>query len=308
MATVLFKDRVFGDYLTDTFQFFRERKKHFFGLFFKFAFPAILLALVLIFGYSYEYNSFMFSNNILVNKPNIIDASSMLILRIVGYLFGVFLLSIFIFSFPIIYFKIYERNPDELFGMPEVWAEWKLRWKRIVSFYLISIVTLFPLMGILIGLNILLIFILIGLPLLMVTIPMMILLFYQIMLMYVCEEYTFSTSFGEGIQVVKRQFWPLVGATLIMMIVQYMVQMIFSIIPMLYGFFKLFTSLKDGSQEGMEAVAMSTTISTMLSMLASFFVFNIIYTQQLLMHYSYRESTESKSTYEALDELGKTDA
>jgi len=176
MATVLFKDRAFGDYLTDTFQFFRERKKHFFGLFFKFAFPAILLALVFIFGYSYEYNSFVFTGNGFINKPNLFDGTPFFVLRIFAYLFGAFVLSVYIFSFPIIYFKIYEKKPEELFGMPEVWAEWKVRWKRIVGFYLISIVTLFPLMGIVIGLNILLIFILIGVPLLLVTIPMLIVL------------------------------------------------------------------------------------------------------------------------------------
>ena len=137
----LFKKRDFGDYVSDTFQFFRQTGKHYLKNYFTIC--GILLMVLAIFTYFlfqvyFDFflnvgrinNNFQFIQSYAENNVPIIIIGALLI-----FLFIV-LLSMLTYSVPVIYMDLYEKNNGNNFDTTAILAKFKADFGRILIFFL----------------------------------------------------------------------------------------------------------------------------------------------------------------------------
>jgi len=311
----LFKSRGFGDYITDVFDFFRRQGKHFLGLYTTLCLPVLMGVLLLFYLYYTQNQAFQlkgmqagdglsefkwYSGYSFIAQEYL--GQSWLYLGLFVVLFVLFVaFSIFLQAFPIFYFQLYERR-DSAFGIRDIWHMWCEKWPRFVGFYLKALVAVVPLLMLVLLANIALMFVIVGIPLLLIVLPSVFVWLYQALLCYVVDRLSFRTSLYMGFRVLKRQFWPLIGAVLVLYLILYILQIIFSGIPMAIGIFEMFSARQGSIPTEMPwTMTLGVLISTLVGLLGN----NLLLAQQSLMYYSYRETTENHSSYDAIDQIGQ---
>ena len=147
----LFKKRDFGEYISDTFQFFKQTGKHYFKSYFTIS-GGLLLVLVFVSYFLFQvYFDFFLNLNSTTNNVNLLknftqnNSVSILFIGFLIFLFFI-LLSILNYSIPVIYLQLYEERKGNNFETSDILKVFKANFGRIVIFFLGLIFLITPLL------------------------------------------------------------------------------------------------------------------------------------------------------------------
>ena len=152
----LFKNRDFGDYVSDTFQFFKLTGKHFMKIYFTISGIPLLIMMVLSYFLFTVYLDFFKSS---LNGQNIDGFETIMtdnfafiiILAIFLFLFLIFM-SMLSYSIPVIYLDLYQKNKGNNFSVGDVVSVLKSNFGRMLVFFIASIFVITPILFIVFGL------------------------------------------------------------------------------------------------------------------------------------------------------------
>ncbi|OYQ33013.1 hypothetical protein CHU92_13920 [Flavobacterium cyanobacteriorum] len=304
----LFKTRNFSDIFNDTFGFIKITGKNYFKNYVLVNSPFLLVLIVL--GYftgkvffdaalsgfgtagSQRIIEDFFSNNLTFFITSIIG---------IGLLF--IIIAMINYSYPVIYMRLYEDNNEPT--TTQIVQELKKSISKIILFALLWFISFLPVF-ILVGFVCVFLFVLIiGIPfafiILAAVFSWMTLSFYH----YLNSGEGYFTSFGKGLTIVSSKFWTHAGSTVIFAIIIYIVQLVISLIPHIFGMASIFTDTEGQTQEEvlsfMGIVALITFIITTIS---NYVLGNLIYINQGMIYYSYREENENHSAKSEIDLIG----
>lgn len=307
----LYKKRNFNAIFNDTFAFFKAQGKNYFRNYFIINGGLLLVLAVLIYFIGDVFFKGLFTG---MTNPESRDLLDSYFGNNTGYFISagilIFLLVIFIslinYSFPLIYLKLLETNKQPDSG--EIYRVMKAKLGRVIIFSLLSLITFIPIAMILGGVCILLIMIIIGIPLIFIAIPAfmcwMFLSFYD----YINNNTGFFTAMGNGFNMLFKNFWGHMGATLLFYIMLYILQSILSFIPYFVGFaFMIFDA--DGAaleQDQLSTVGILLLITFIFSILLSYIFGNITVINQGMIFYSCMEEQSNHSLHSEIDQIGTT--
>lgn len=310
---ILFKKRNFSELLSDTFNFFKLEGKHFFKNYFivNGIFLLLLIALsYLLFqvyfdavkaAFSPGANPDYFANELMNNIGFIVTG---------GIFFGILMLFVTFlnFAYPVIYLKLYEKNNGTAFETKEIVQELKSKFGKIFLFFLLSLVTILPLIIILFFILILLSFVLIGIPLLFITFPLLFSLMSLSLYHYLNHNEGFFSAIGKAFSQVFKHFWLVLGSTIIMYIIVQAVMTVISMVPYFIGMISIFSSVEENNmnnpQEAFSAIGILMTIVFIITILANYIFHNLLMINQGMIYYSIREKIEHKSSFSDIDSIG----
>ena len=153
--------------------------------------------------------------------------------------------------------------------------------------------------------NVLLCFIIIGIPLLFVMFPAMLSFVQLTFFYYMNSDQGFFTAISDAYDTVKNQLWHIVGTTAVMMIIIQIVSTIFTMIPYVFGMASMFTTLESGdSEEAFSIISMMMSIVMVISIIVSFIFNNLLLVNQGMIYYSHIENSESSFYVDSLDLIG----
>ena len=314
----LFKKRSTGDLINDSIAFFKLHGKHYFKSYF--TINGIILALLVIAIYFVGKVYFEFITTLTSNAGNNVNPESIFrsyfqsnlpifIAVFIGMIVLVILSSMINFAYPVIYLDLYHNKRGTNFDTKDILQALKANAGKIIKFVIGTLFTIMPLMMIAFFINILLCFILIGIPLLFIVMPAFIcwvsLSFYT----YITEDVRFFTALGEGFDLLKQNFWPTIGATLIVTILIQIIQGVLTMIPYAFMMGSMFTTLKDNPDpaqmtEFMSTFSIAMTFVMVVSTVVSYIFQNLQLINQGLIYYSLREANEENTTHSAIDLIG----
>ncbi|UPQ78532.1 hypothetical protein M0M57_12995 [Flavobacterium azooxidireducens] len=306
----LFKKRNFSDYISDTFTFFKVTGKHFFKNYFIINGTLLILLMVLTYFVFKVYFEMMFAN-IGVDAPNFLEDYFN---NNIGLIIGVFLMFFFLllfvslinYSFPVLYMNLYEKHKGSNFESKEIVAELKSKFGKIITFFLVMILLSLTAGLIIMGLLFALMFIVIGFFLALIVFPAMLALVQLSFYEYMNAEIGVFDALGKGFEKLKQNFWPIVGSTLVMYVIIYIVMLIFTMVPYIIGVASLFTNIENqGSQEEtLSFVSIMMVLFMCLSILFTYILNNLLLVNNGIIYYSLREQNENKNTLSDIDLIG----
>jgi hypothetical protein len=307
----LFKNRDFGDYISDTFGFFRQTGKHFMKIYFTINGIPLMIMMVLSYFLFQVYFDFLktsmsgqdfggFESMMTENLPVII------LLAIFIFLFLIFM-SMLNYTVPVIYLDLYDKKKGNDFSVSDVVSVLKSNFGKMLIFFIASLFVITPIAFIIFALLILLCFIIIGFPLLLFAIPT----FFSWIALSYYEYINFNKGYFEslsnGFSKMKSQYFPIVGSLMVIYIIVQVATTIFTMIPYLFGMVSMFTSLEQnpGSSEGLGTFGIMMAIVMVISILMSYILNNLMLVNQGLAHYSRRENDENISSQDSIDLIGR---
>jgi hypothetical protein len=306
----LFKKRNFGDYISDTFTFFKVTGKHFFKNYFIINGTLLIMLMVLSYFVFKVYFEMIFAN-IGSSAPNFLeDYFNNNIGLIVGVFLVFFLLIMFIslinYAFPVIYMNLYDRKKGSDFETKEIIAELKSKFGKIVVFFLVIFLLSITAGLIIMGLIIALMFVLIGFVLAIIFVPAILALVQLSFYEYMNSEIGVFDALGKGFKKLKQNFWPIVGSTVVMYFIIQIVVSIFSLVPYIIGIASMFTSLDNGNsqEETLSFVSIMMVLFMCLTLLFSYILNNLLVVNNGIIYYSLREQNENKNTINDIDLIG----
>ncbi len=309
----LYKKRNFSDYISDTFMFFRHKGKHFFKLYFTINGGLLLVASTLIYFIFKVYFEFMFSSfsTGTVQQSNSMESliegnsATIITLAILGFFLLLFI-SLLQFAFPVIYLDLLDKTQGENFGVSAIFRNLKKNAFKLIKFIIGSIFILFPILAIIMTLNILLCIIIIGIPLLLITIPAMLAWVHLVFFHYITGEERFVTAISTAFYNLKQQFWQIVLSTLVVMIIIQIVLTIFTMIPYIFGVASIYTNPQGitNQEESFSILTIMMTSIMIISFIANYILNNLILINQGLIYYSLKEHNENISSNNSIDLIG----
>ncbi|UPT69748.1 MAG: hypothetical protein M0D53_11355 [Flavobacterium sp. JAD_PAG50586_2] len=307
----LFKQRDFGEYISETFQFFRQTGKHYLKNYFTICGILLMLLSVLTYFLFQVYFDFFLNvgriNNNLDFVQNFAENNSVLIVLGGVFIFlFIVLLSMLTYSIPVIYMDLYAKKSGSNFGTKEILLKFKAEFGRILLFFLGLIFIVTPFLMIIFVLLVLLCFILIGIPLLLFAIPTAVswisLSFYE----YLNHKKNFFSALGAGFGHVKAQYFPNIGSLMVMYMIVQIGMSVFTIFPYAFGMASIVTSSQNDAapEDSLSTVKIMLTIVMVVSMLMSYILNNLLLVHQGLVYYSSIENNENISSKDSIDLIG----
>ncbi len=318
-----YKKRDFSSFISDTFLFFKEYGKNYFknytiinGLI------IILLLALIVFGFG-EIFSQMFTmdsadqtryferyfeeNNVILILVSILILILYLVLMLFSYLF------------PVLYMKRVSETGAKSITMDQILADIKSQVSRFILFALGMMFIITPLIGIVLGVSVMLIFIIIGIPLLFILLPAIINVIQFLLYDYFHTKKGFFASLSYAIRAQfsyqngadKSPFWKYWAATTVMYMVIQVIISVFTMIPM----FMMMGSAIAGAQSGkIQANPFEGTMGWMvfaiyaISILASIILSNFLYVNSGFMYYDSRIDLHRSVSLSEIDRIGTRDA
>ncbi len=313
----LFKQRNFSDYISDTIAFFKTFGKHYFKNYFIINGIFLMILVVLIYFVSKIYMEFIFSmsnpNRGINNSSYLVDYFNNNTILFIGTVILFFLLTIFIsilsYAYPVIYIQFIEKTNNTEFTSSDIINELKQNIGRLIVFFLGLTFIVTPIMVIVITINVLLCFIIIGIPLFFIVIPMLMswiaLSFYE----YMIKKVGFFEALGIGFNLMRLEFWNTIGTTLVMLFLIQIIQGIITLIPYIIGLFLLFVTGDSMSENGNQAdrlngVSILFSAVMVVSIVLSYTFHNFQFINQGLIYYSLREESENNTSKSQIDLIG----
>ncbi|WP_396193934.1 hypothetical protein [Flavobacterium sp.] len=307
----LFKRRNFGDYVSDTFVFFKENGKHYLKNYFTISGPMLLILVAASYFLFQVYFDFFLktdpnSNNSEYLESYLTNNIPLVVLVALGLFLFMIFLSMLNYSLPVIYFDLYEKNNGKNFGTKEILSRFKAHFGKILVFFLATVFLITPVLIAVFALLILLCFVIIGIPLLLFAIPTafswVTLSFYE----YLNTDKGVFQSYGAGFKHLTKQYFPIVGSCMVIYLIIQVAMTIFSMIPYMLGLISVFTSTQDGFQENnaQSGVALVLTVVMVFSLLMSYILNNLLLINQGVIFYSRQEFDENKSADFSIDLIG----
>jgi len=307
----LFKNRDFGDYISDTFGFFRQTGKHFMKIYFTINGIPLMIMLVLSYFLFQVYFDLLktsmsgqdfsgFENSMTENFPFIV------ILAILLFLFLIFM-SMLSYTVPVIYLDLYDKKKGNNFSVGDVVSALKSNFAKMLIFFIASLFVITPILIIVFILLFLLVFIIIGIPLLLFAIPTsfswIALSYYE----YINFDKGYFEALSDGFSKMKSQYFPIVGSLMLMYIIIQVTMTVFTMIPYAFGMVSMVTSLEQnpGSTEGLATFGIMMAIIMVITILMSYILNNLMLINQGLAHYSRRENDENIIAQDSIDLIGR---
>jgi hypothetical protein len=307
----LFKKRDFGDYISDSFQFFRQTGKHYLKNYFTICGILLMVLAILtyfLFQVYFDFflnignynNNFQYIQSYAENNTAVIIFGAALIFSLIV------LLTMLTHSVPVIYMDLYDKKHGANFDTKEILTQFKANFGRILIFFLGLIFIVTPLLLMVFGLIILLCFILIGIPIFFFAIPTAMswitLSFYE----YLNGKEGFFKALGKGFKHVTTQYFPNVGSLMVMYLIVQVAMSVFTIFPYVFGMASVVTSTQNSSdpQEAVSSVKILFTIVMVISILMGYILNNLLLINQGLVYYSRKENDENISSKESIDLIG----
>ena len=310
----LYKKRNFNELVGDTFTFFKQHSKNYFKNYFIINGGFLLVLVVLLYfflkifyeglfaginNYQVEENPML--TNLTSNFPLLISIGVFMFLLII-------IISIINYSYPIGYLKLIEDKSD--LSTKNLINFIKSKIGKSIVFVLASLVTFIPILFIVLGLLIALMFIFIGFPLLIIAIPTLTswisLSYYD----YISTENPFLSSMSNGFNLLKEKFWAIIGSTIIMFVIVQVVVGIVYMVPYVIGMVSTFTNpemMQDNNAPNVEALSfmmIMMTIAMTLSILFNYTLQNLILINQGIIYYSSKEEIENNTIKNDIDLIG----
>ena len=303
----LFKKRDFSDYVSDTFQFFRETGKHYLKNYFTICGILLMVLVILSYFLLQVYFDFFLNFGRLNNNQDFFQAYienhfAVIIFGAVFMFLFIILLSMLNYSIPVIYMDLYAKNNGDNFGSKDILTRFKAQFGRILIFFLGLIFIVTPLLILIFVLLVLLCFIIVGIPLLLLAIPTAVswitLSFYE----YLNHDKSFFKALGSGFTHIKNQYFPNIGSLMIMYIIVQITMSVFTMFPYAFGMASIFSTRN--IEEGSSTIKILLTIVTVVSILMSYVLNNLLFVNQGLVYYSRREYDDNISSKDSIDLIG----
>lgn len=308
----LYKKRDFSQLIGDTFTFFKMEGKKYFKNYFIINGGLILILVVAL----YLLMSFFFEGTFAAaqngNSTFLEDSlySNMGIFLTVGALLSllVIIVSIVNYTFPVSYLSLLANNKE--INTSTLFENLKQKIGRSLLFFLFSLFILIPIMLILMGITFLLIMIIIGIPLLIIIIPAVsswiALSYYH----YISNNAGYTESLGKGYEMLRSNFWTIIGSTFVMYLIVQVIVSIVTFIPYFFGMASFFVN-PDGMQEEPENMVSFVTILAsvvmIISLVFNYMMQNLILVNQGLIYYSATEVEENISINKEIDSIGQNE-
>lgn len=314
----LFKKRSTGDLINDSIAFFKLHGKHYFKSYF--AINGVILALLVLSIYFVGKVYFEFITTLTSNAGSNVNPDTIygtyfennlpiFISVFIGMFVLIIISSMINFTYPVVYLDLYNNRKGAKFDTRDILQALKSNAGKIIKFVIGTMFTIMPLMMIAFFINILLCIVLIGIPLFFILIPAFVCWMSLSFYAYITEDIRFFTALGEGYDLLKQNFWPTIGATLIITILIQIIQVVITMIPYMAMMGSMFTTLKDNRDpaqmtEFMSTLSIAMTFVMVASTVISYIFQNLQLINQGLIYYSLREANEENTTHSAIDLIG----
>ncbi|KQB37722.1 hypothetical protein RC62_2888 [Flavobacterium aquidurense] len=308
----LYKKRQLGDYIVDSFTFFKTFGKHFFKIFFIINATMLLVTGALM--YWFLKLNFQFLSNDAVQKANpnqfldyLGSSPAILAFTIVSIIILV-LISLFNSAYPILYLKLIAQQNNNDFTAKEVLKTFRQSIWKIFKFTIGLLFIVMPALFILIIALFFLCFALVGIPLIIVAIPTLFTFVHLSYYSYLTEEKSFFESLNHAYILVKEDFWSTIGASFIVMII---IQMVQASITMFFYFVGIFAFIffaianpdfeKSSFQVSPVIIILLTIVFVLILVLSNIFN-NILVINQGIIYYSL--GSENKISATEIESIG----
>lgn len=308
----VYKKRDFSQLVGDTFSFFKlEGKKYFKNYFIINGGLLLILVVALYFLIKFFFegtfaaaqtgdNEF-FANSLYENMGMFIGIGLLLTLLII-------LVSIINYTYPVSYLSLLAEQKDV--NTSSIIEKLKSKIGRALLFFLFSIFVLTPILFVIMGLTMLLIMIIIGIPLLLILIPAISswisLSYYH----YISTNSGYTEALGKGYEMLRSNFWSIIGSTFVMYIIVQVVVGVVTFIPYIFmmgSFFVNPESFQENPSESFSLITLVMTTIMIISILFNYTMQNIILINQGVIYYSATESSENISVNREIDAIGQNE-
>lgn len=303
----LYKKRDVSSLISDTISLFKSEGKTFFKNYFIINGPLLALLVVCIYLLSDNLFSSVFQSNTnvetLLGNDFAYSGFLVVILVIVSIVF-----SVISYTFPILYLKNIEDNVPHT---PSLYlSQIKSVCGRAILFTIGTSFLILPLLVICLFVSVLLVFVIIGIPILFIlsafSVSWISISYYE----YIHNKTSFFNSYGKAFDIIKANFWTTIGNTIIVYLIIQIITSIISFIPQSYYYFKLFTSLNDGTSiedELSPLFALVMGLTMIISLIVSFILNSIMLINQGLIYYSGKENETSFNAFNSIEEIGSNE-
>ncbi|MDR1517822.1 MAG: hypothetical protein LBS52_07005 [Dysgonamonadaceae bacterium] len=302
----LYKKRDFSSYIGDTIAFFRGYWKNFLGNYITITGGMIFVICVLYFfifrdlfgslfntrsgGVGYDIGYYFTENTGLFFALIVISL-------IVG-----FSLSLFSMAYPVAYMQLMENSEKTKFSVSEIFDQMKRYLPKLIRFALLSLVVLLPLVILAVVLSSVLIIVIVGVFLLLLLIPISVVLYYQMLFLYLHDDLGFFESLRAAWKMLfSKKFWHIIGSTTVMYFIISTIQSGITMIPYIIILVSLVLSANDGLNNISPIVSGLYIVAIALS-----FIFNnALLINQGLIFYSFKEQSEHTQAFSEIDLIGQ---
>lgn len=308
----LYKKRQLGDYIVDSFSFFKTFGKHFFKIFFIINAGMLLITGALM--YWFLTLNFQFLSNDTVEKANpnqfldyLGSSPAILAFTIVSIIILV-LVSLFNSAYPILYLKLIAQQNNNDFTAKEILKSFRQSIWKIFKFTIGLVFIVMPALFILIIALFFLCFVLVGIPLIILAIPTLFTFINLSFYSYLTEDRSFFESLNHAYLLVKEDFWSTIGASFIVMII---IQMVQASITMFFYFVGIFAFIffaianpdfeKSSFQVSPIIIILLTIVFVLILVLSTIFN-NILVINQGIIYYSL--GSENKISTTEIESIG----
>lgn len=306
----LYKKRGFSEFISDTFEFLKLEGKNYFKNYFIINGPLLLVLVVCIYFLTKVYMDVVFSSMVAIN-PNTNNILNDLMnniplfisLGLVSFVL-IIIVSLINYSYPISYLKLVGTKSE--ITTQNIFNLMKEKLGKTILFFLASLLVFVPIITIVMLLLVLLIMIIIGFPLMIIIGPALIswmkLSYYD----YITTENDYLKSVGNGFELLKSKFWPIVGSTMIMYIIFYIILSIFTLIPYFIGLGLMFvdTNTNSNQTEAFSTLSILASAIMVISTISNYTLQNIVFVNQGIIFYSITDEKENISIKSDIDLIG----
>ena len=314
-----YQKRDFGQFISDTFAFFKEHGKNYFKNYLLInGILLILMVIIFVFGYRELFSQMMGSNT---NGQNYYfeayfqENQAMLIL-VSTIVFILFLaVTMVSYSYPILYLKRLTKTGNKNIKADDILSDLKNNIGRFLILFLGLFFIVTPLAMIVFGLTVVLMFILIGFFLLILLGPALLNVVNFLMFDYFNTKKGFFESLSYAVRAQfsykngreKSPFWKYWGSTMVMYFIIQTVASIFTMIPMMFIFGGIMTIPESGDlqQNPLEgSMGIFIFILYGVSLLFSFLMINVIFVNSGLQYYDSRTDLHRNADLSEIDTIG----
>mgnify|MGYP006875175634 FL=1 len=314
-----YQKRDFGQFISDTFAFFKEHGKNYFKNYLLInGILLILMVIIFVFGYRELFSQMMGSNTSGQNyyfEAYFQENSAMLIL-VSTIVFVLFLaVTMVSYSYPILYLKRLTETGNKNIKADDILSDLKNNIGRFLILFLGLFFIVTPLAMIVFGLTVVLMFILIGFFLLILLGPALMNVVNFLMFDYFNTKKGFFESLSYAVRAQfsykngreKSPFWKYWGSTIVMYFIIQTITSIFTMIPMMFIFGGMMTIPQTGElQQNPFEGSMGIFIYILygVSLVFSFLMINVIFVNSGLQYYDSRTDLHRNVDLSEIDTIG----
>lgn len=311
----IFKIRNFGDFISDTFQFLKIHGKNYFKNYLKHAFVALLLLMVSMalmgtFYYRVIVTSIGYNGSETYDNSFVTDNAVLLIIGIVVCVLVSLYLGLLNYTYPVYYLKLAGENPNKMPELKSVKSLVKNDLGRLLAFGFLSFI-IFGLTAVLaFSAAIILCFVIIGFFILILMIPTFITWYSLTLYYYINKNQSFFTAYKNALYTIFNNFWAIIGASLCMLIIVYVLSSAVTIIPYMITVITMISGMQgidggDLNNSNISILMVVIIIIYCISILVSMLLNHLMLIQSGLVYYSEREKLEQNTIRQSIDEIGK---